>query len=92
MSYLTRVLLRIAVALDQLANVVCAGIFNHMLVQEGIKPFGLEDDTVSEVLAKNRDRLTPVGEALVKVLEYFDPGHLNTALLENEAYQNTQEK
>lgn len=91
-SYFSRIVLRISVAIDQLANVICAGLFNHVLVKKGIKPFGLEDDTVSEVLARNRENLTSFGLMLAKILDRFDPGHLDKALIENEAYQNTQEK
>ena len=69
---------------------LCAGLFNHILVIEGIKPFGLEDDTVSEVLARNRDHLTGLGKTIAALLDHFDPGHLEKALIENEAY--TQQK
>lgn len=86
LSYLTAIVLRIAVAIDQLANVVCAGLFNHMLVR-GCKPFGLEDDTISEVLATHQDCLTPIGKAIVWILEKVDRGHLIKALVENEPYK-----
>lgn len=83
--YFSKILLRIAVSIDQLSNVTCAGLYNHILVKSG-KPFGLEDDTVSEVLGNNRDNLTQFGQMVVSLLEYIDPGHLNTSLVENKPY------
>lgn len=84
-TYPSKIILRIAVSIDQLANVTCAGLFNHILVK-GVKPFGLEDDTVSEVLSKNRYNLTKFGTFIVKLLLAIDPGHLNDALVENINY------
>lgn len=83
LKYFSKILLRIAVALDQLGNVTCGGLLDVIFTKEG-NNFGLEDDTVSEVLAKNQHNLTRFGRLISNLLEYIDPGHLESALTENE--------
>lgn len=90
-GYLAQVIQRIAVGIDQLANIVFAGLFNRTLVR-GVKPFGLEDDTISEVLSKNRDHLTGAGKMIAMILEYIDPNHLDKALIENKTYFDMHKK
>lgn len=83
LKYFSKVLLRTAVALDQLGNVTCGGLLDVIFTKEGHN-FGLEDDTVSEVLAKNQHNLTRFGRIISNLLEKVDPGHLESALIENE--------
>lgn len=83
LKYFAKVLLRIAVSLDQLGNVTCGDLLNKIFTKKG-KNFGLEDDTVSEVLAKNQNNLTRFGRLISNLLESIEPGHLNRALTENE--------
>ncbi len=83
LSYFSKILLRIAVALDQLGNVTCGGLLDAIFTKEGHN-FGLEDDTVSEVLAKNQHNLTRFGRLISNLLEKVDPGHLESAMIENE--------
>lgn len=83
LKYFSKILLRISVALDQLGNVTCGGLLDVIFTKKGHN-FGLEDDTVSEVLAKNQHNLTRFGRIISNLLEYIEPGHLNRALIENE--------
>lgn len=89
-EYASRVLKRIAVSFDQIINVVCGPIFNRIFIYRLWKwsEFGLEDDTVSEVLARNRKlgALTPLGRRISNALEWLDPGHLDNSLIENTPY------
>ena len=82
-SYVSKIIIRIAVCLDQLDNVVCGDFLDQTMTRAG-KNFGLEDDTVSEILARNKDRnLTKLGMCIANILEKIDPGHLNKSLEEN---------
>jgi len=83
LTYFTKILLKIAVALDQLGNVTSGGLLDKIFTKKGHN-FGLEDDTVSEVLAKNQHNLTRFGRLISNLLEYIDPGHLENAMIENE--------
>lgn len=84
-EYASKILHRIAVSIDQLGNVAFAGFLNATMVRD-IKPFGLEDDTVSEVMARNKDHLTGAGKAIYWILEKLDPGHMEKSLEENVHY------
>lgn len=84
-DYLARIIARVGVSIDQLGNVICAGFFNRLFVK-GCKPFGLEDDTISEVMARNSDHLTDAGKMIARILNRIDPGHLEKSIIENENY------
>lgn len=82
-SYIAKILNRMSVSLDQFDNVVCGDFLNATLTKIGFN-FGLEDDTVSEVVARNKDgNLTKSGNFIAKGLEVIDPGHLSRSLEEN---------
>lgn len=83
---LTKYLNKVAVSLDQLGNVVGGALLNDTLVK-GIRPFGLEDDTISEILSYNRKYLTNFGRFIAYILEKIDVGHLDKSLKENETYE-----
>ena len=84
-DYASAILRKIAVSIDQLGNVAFAGFLNAVMVR-GIKPFGLEDDTVSEVMERNKDHLTGIGKMIARILEKLDQGHMEKALEENMHY------
>ena len=60
-------LFRITKSIDQLGNVVCAELFDWMLVKKG-KHFGDEDETISSVLGRNIDNLTIAGKCYLAKL------------------------
>ena len=69
---------RLALSLDQLGNVIADDLFNWLLIHDdGIAPFGDEDETVSSVLGKNHlaNNLTALGKALRLLLHRIDPNH-----------------
>ena len=72
-------LFRITKSIDQLGNVVCAELFDWMLVKKG-KHFGNEDETISSVLGKNIDNLTVAGKALVWLLNTIEKDHVQKAI------------
>lgn len=84
LTYISKIFIKIAVSLDQLGNVICGDFFDIILTRTG-KNFGLEDDTVSEVISRNKYRcnLTKTGTLLANTLESIDPDHLEKALEEN---------
>lgn len=82
LKYFAKVLDKINVSIDQLGNVVCGDLFNVWFTKKG-RNFGLEDDTVSEVLAKNQDNLRLTGKLVSNILEKIEPNHLKKALEEN---------
>ena len=74
---LQRYFLLIAVSIDQMANVVCSGLFNTTLKTKQGHPFGNEDETISSVLGKNKLKgtLTKTGKALDHLLGKIDTNH-----------------
>ena len=69
---------RLALSLDQLGNVIADDFFNWLLIRDdGIAPFGDEDETVSSVLGKNylAGNLTVMGKALRYMLHMIDNNH-----------------
>ena len=72
-------LFRIAKSIDQLGNVVCAELFDWMLVKKG-KHFGDEDETISSVLGRNIDNLTIAGRCLVWLLNTIEKDHVQKAI------------
>lgn len=72
---------KVAVSLDQLGNVICGGLFDLLLIKKGTA-FGHEDDTVSEVLAKQKHNLTFIGKSIAFALDKIDRGHLLKSVIE----------
>lgn len=70
-------LLTIAEGIDQLGNVVCSRLFNHLLIKKGGYQFGNVEETISSVIGKNQltDTLTIVGKLLNTVLNNFQKNH-----------------
>ena len=68
-------LYHIALGIDQLGNVVCAKLFNIVLIR-GHK-FGNPDETISSVIGKNKlsGTLTTAGKLLDKLLDAIDRNH-----------------
>lgn len=63
--------------MDQLGNVVCATLFNLVLIKTGTSKFGDPDETISSVIGKAKlsNRLTFVGNALDFFLNLIDKNH-----------------
>ena len=71
-------LMRIAVSLDQLINVIADDVFNVLLIKSWAKnKFGDEDETVSSVIGKNylAGSLTKLGLWVRYVLHKLDKNH-----------------
>ena len=70
-------LLLIAVLVDVLGNVFGKVPFDRILITENGYKFGSRFDTISYVLGMNKLKgtLTPTGEKLCGVLDWFDPNH-----------------
>ena len=81
LGYISSVILRIAVAIDQLANTVCGDLLNKIMIKEDVYPFGDEDDTVSKCLYFNRNNLTRLGQGIYNLLEKLDTDHCYKASL-----------
>lgn len=73
----------IAISIDQLGNVVCASLFNATLITKAsFYHFGDEDDTISEVIGRNKlaGTLSRMGKWLDGLLDWIDPNHSIKAL------------
>lgn len=70
-------LLRIAISVDQLGNVIMQHLLNVLWVKKGGYQFGNRDETISSVLGKNKKNgnLTRLGIAIDKILDFIDPNH-----------------
>jgi len=73
---------RIAVSIDQLGNVMCAYLFNFILIKYDGYQFGNEDDTISRVLGVNKkiDKLTKIGKFVATILNKIEPNHVEKAV------------
>ena len=75
-------MLKIALSIDQLGNVVGSVPFNFLFIKrDGVK-FGGEDDTVSYILARNyhRQSLTRFGSFMGWLLNKLDKDHLDKSI------------
>jgi hypothetical protein len=73
---------KLALSIDQFGNVSCGRTLQITLTKPVAHQFGNEDDTVSYVIAKNRDlgTLTVLGKVIGWVLDKLDKDHLNKAI------------
>ena len=70
-------LYNICIGLDQLGNVICATLFNHLLIKKDSPAFGNPDETISSVIGKNKlvNNLTILGKLLDLFLDLLDKNH-----------------
>lgn len=69
--------LKIAIALDQLGNVLMQHLLNEIMILKGGYKFGNRDETISSVLGKNieMNMLSKLGKALNSILDTVDASH-----------------
>ena len=87
--------LKIATLIDMLGNVLCAELFNDILITAGATYFfGRLGETISEVLGYNMNSgtLTNLGFGLVMVLDFFDPGHCQKCIKSPVTYTLTKKQ
>ncbi len=74
--------LNIALVIDIAGNVLCAELFNDLLIKEDLRPFGNPYQTISEVLGIHNQllNLTVAGQGLVNLLDYLDPYHVEKSI------------
>ncbi len=70
----------INVGIDKIGNVLLAAFLNKFATIKPQYKFGNINDTISEALAKNLDNLAPLGQFIVDVLEWIDPGHMKKSM------------
>jgi ADP-ribose pyrophosphatase YjhB (NUDIX family) len=70
-------LLKVAISIDQLGNVLMQHLLNVLWVKEGGYKFGNRDETVSSAMGRNRKlkTLTFLGKAADGFLDGIDPDH-----------------
>jgi len=79
---ISRFLYFLAYSVDQLGNVLCATLFDDLLIKgEDRYKFGNPDITISAVLGENKHRgtLTKAGVLLCKLLNWIDKDHVEKA-------------
>ena len=82
MNALDKWMLKIAISIDQLGNVVGSVPFNFLFIKrDGVK-FGGEDDTISYILGRNyhRGTLTRFGSFMARLLNKLERDHLDKAI------------
>lgn len=72
--------MELAISLDRLGNVFCFELFNIVLIKDRIYPFGNSKETVSKVMAENKENLTAFGRGLYWFIDLIDPGHFDREL------------
>jgi len=70
-------LLKIAISIDQLGNVLMQHLLNAVWIKESGYQFGNRDETISSALGRNKklDTLTGFGKLIDKILDVIDPNH-----------------
>lgn len=70
-------LLKIAISIDQLGNVLMQHLLNILWIKKGGYGFGNRDETISSALGRNRQlgTLTYFGLGIDTFLDLIDPGH-----------------
>lgn len=70
-------LLKIAISIDQLGNVMMQHLLNTLWVKKGRYNFGNRDETISSALGRNKKlgTLTDFGNWIDKLLDTIDPNH-----------------
>lgn len=70
-------LLKIAISVDQLGNVMMQHLLNSLWVKKGRYNFGNRDETISSALGRNKKlgTLTGFGNWIDKLLDIIDPEH-----------------
>lgn len=86
--------LDMAIAVDQLGNVMASPILNLTCIKSDGYQFGNTRETVSLVLAINnkRNKLTKFGTWLGNLLDLLDPNHLDKTLYYHTKYINNFKK
>ncbi|NNJ88917.1 MAG: NUDIX domain-containing protein [Eudoraea sp.] len=88
-------LLKIAVSIDQLGNVLMQHLLNLLWIKKGGYPFGNRDETISSALGRNKKlgMLTLFGKGIDSFLDTIDPNHsLNSIDYYVEPSENTIDK
>jgi ADP-ribose pyrophosphatase YjhB (NUDIX family) len=88
-------LLKIAISVDQLGNVIMQHLLNALWIKKGGYPFGNRDETISSALGRNKKlgTLTGFGKAIDGFLDLIDPNHsLNSIDYYVEPSQNVIDK
>ncbi|MGB5699195.1 NUDIX hydrolase [Muriicola sp.] len=88
-------LLKIAVSIDQLGNVLMQHLLNLLWIRKGGYPFGNRDETISSALGRNKKlgMLTFFGKGIDGFLDLIDPNHsLNSIDYYVEPSENTIDK
>lgn len=75
----------IAHTIDILGNVVCADLFNIVLIKHGGYRFGARTETISSVLGKNKimGMLSRSGTILANLLDAIDTNHCIKSIQHN---------
>ena len=70
-------LLKIAISIDQLGNVIMQHLLNLLWIKKGGYKFGNRDETISSALGKNKQNntLTGFGKSIDKILDIIDANH-----------------
>ncbi len=70
-------LLKIAISIDQLGNVIMQHLLNVLWIKKGGYTFGNRDETISSALGRNKKRgtLSGFGKAIDALLDFIDPNH-----------------
>ena len=93
MLKISRYFYDLAYSIDQFGNVLCAPLFNIVLIKEQVIwidkygmmasfSFGDPDETISSVLGRNKlkNNLTYVGRSLANILNWIDEDHVENAV------------
>lgn len=81
LGYTSRLLFTVAIGIDMIGNVVCADLFNDLLIKKDGHRFGSINETVSKVLGLNKrtNTLSKTGMFLSNLLNTIHKRHVEIA-------------
>lgn len=80
LKYWADLLYTLNVGVDKIGNVLLGAFMNRFAVTQLKYPFGKINDTISYALAMNIGYLSPLGQFIVNILEWIDPGHMEESI------------
>lgn len=82
---INKLLYKLAICIDQAGNVICGGLFNHILIKNAGYKFGNTKETISSVLGRNKEAntLLILGIWLSNLLNKIEENHVEKAVKNN---------
>jgi hypothetical protein len=82
-KYWANIFFELAILVDKFGNILLGSFLNRYGIAQGVEdyyPFGKAGDTISFAMAINKEKLSDLLRFIEKILNFFEPEHLNKVL------------